>query len=129
MSAVLIYDGDCGICTDSARWTKKHVLDRSVVEITPFQALDYEAYGLTLDDVSNAAWWIDPDGTRHRGHLAAVRVMEHCSLRWRIAARVLGTWPISVGAGALYKWVAENRQRLSKGDAVCDSIRSPSPPG
>ena len=126
MTSVLIYDGDCGICTDSAKWTKKHVRDRSVVEITPFQALDLDAFGLTLEDVTNAAWWIDSDGTRHRGHLAVARVLDHCSLRWRLLAKVLRMWPLSVGAAALYRWIAENRQRLSKGDVACEPVRSPS---
>lgn len=129
MGAVLIYDGDCGICTDSAKWTRKHLRDRDAVTITPFQNVDLGAYGLTLDDVTSAAWWIDPDGTCHRGHLAVARAFEHCGLRWRVLGRVLRTWPVSVGAAALYRWIAENRQRLSRRDAVCEPIRSQSRPG
>ena len=126
MKAVLIYDGDCGICTDSAKWTRKHVVDRDSVRITPFQELDLVAFGLTLDDVANAAWWIDPDGRKWRGHLAAARAFEHCSRRWRILGRVLRTWPVSVGAAALYRWIADNRQRLSRGEVACEPVRSPS---
>ena len=128
MTAVLIYDGDCGICTDSAKWTRKHVVDRDSVQITPFQQIDYASYGLTLDDVSNAAWWIDPDGTKHRGHRAMARGLEHCSGRWVVVGKLIKTWPVSIGAAALYRWVAENRQRLSRGDDVCEPIRSPSRP-
>jgi predicted DCC family thiol-disulfide oxidoreductase YuxK len=129
VSGVLIYDGDCGICTDSAKWTRKHLVDRDSVQITPFQRIDYAAFGLTLDDVSNAAWWIDPDGTTHRGHRAVARALEHCAGRWWLLAKLLKTWPLSIGAAALYRWVAENRQRLSRGDAVCEPIRSESRPG
>ena len=126
MKAVLIYDGDCGICTDSAKWTRKHLRDRESVRITPFQAEDLDAYGLTLDDVTSAAWWIDPDGRKWRGHLAAARAFGHCSTRWRILGRVLRTWPITLAAAALYRWVAQNRQKLSKGDAACEPVRSQS---
>ena len=122
-TAVLIYDGDCGICTDSAKWTRKHLRRRHSVRITPFQEIDYGAYGLTLDDVSTAAWWIDADGRQHRGHLAMARALEHCSTRWWLLAKVIKTWPISIAVAALYRWVADNRGRLSRGDSACAAPR------
>ena len=48
VSERLVFDGDCGFCTTSANWLARG--DR--VETVPWQFLDLESVGLTVDQVS-----------------------------------------------------------------------------
>jgi len=41
--AVLIFDGDCLVCTSYANWARSHV--KVAVEIAPWQRIDLAAYG------------------------------------------------------------------------------------
>ena len=125
MTSTLIYDGDCGICLDSVLWARAHLRPGEDVTFVANQEIhDLDAYGLTRDDVASAAWWVDADGTTYGGHEAAAKTLERCNGPWPTVGRSLGVWPLRPGARALYRWVADNRHRLSrKGRPVC-----PTPP-
>src|SRR5438309_2415449 len=56
--AVLIFDGDCSVCTSCANWARQHVTGE--VEIVPWQRIDLATHDLNADDASAAAWWISP---------------------------------------------------------------------
>ena len=115
--AVLIFDGDCSVCTSCANWARRHV--KGAVEIAPWQRLDLATYGLTPEDVNAAAWWIGPDGRRYRGHAAVGR-----TLRARGGLLGLGGWlvsapPVSWGAALFYVVVARYRHRLPGATPAC----------
>ena len=79
----LIYDGDCGFCTQSAKWVEARVDSRAVVR--PWQAMRDElpAVGLSESDVSRAAFWVDERGRTYRGHRAIAKSLVasgHCVL-------------------------------------------------
>jgi predicted DCC family thiol-disulfide oxidoreductase YuxK len=115
----LIYDGDCGICTQSANWARARL--PADVEVVPWQALpDLAALGLTFDDVESAAWWVDDDGTLYRGEVAATRTLREIGGPWRVAAAVLNLAPVRPVARAIYELVARNRHRLSR-DRACST--------
>jgi predicted DCC family thiol-disulfide oxidoreductase YuxK len=120
---LLIYDGDCGFCTTSAAWAKRHF--RQAVDVQPWQSLDLSRYGLTEQDVITAAYWIDEAGTAHRGHEAAAYGLKAMAPAWRLLGAVLLTPPFSLAARGLYALVARNRHRLP---GSTDACRLPSTP-
>jgi len=115
---LLVFDGDCGFCTRSARWIEARVPDGRVV-VRPGQALDLAEVGLTADDVERAAWLIDDDGRRHRGHAAVARSLQAIGGFWRLAGSVMRVPPVSWLARAVYALVAQNRHRLPGATDAC----------
>ncbi|RMH78140.1 MAG: DUF393 domain-containing protein, partial [Actinomyces sp.] len=84
---MLVYDGDCGFCTASAHW-----IARRLPAGTPVVAAadaDLDGLGLSDHDVATAAWWIDPDGGRHRGHRAIARALVAAGGLWTLVGRML----------------------------------------
>ena len=59
--SVLVYDGDCGFCTTSARWVESKLLPAGGT-IAPWQSLELQMFGLSEADVTSASWWVDPQG-------------------------------------------------------------------
>jgi len=110
---VLIYDGDCGICNQSADWARAHL--PAGTEIVPWQSIDdLDALGLTVGDVQTAAYWVDDDGTLHRGEAAASAVLRRAGGGWRVACAAIDTPVVRPLARRVYSWVATNRHRLSR---------------
>jgi predicted DCC family thiol-disulfide oxidoreductase YuxK len=119
MEGVLIYDGDCGICNQSADWARAHL--PSGTEIVPWQSLpDLSALGLTVADVESAAWWVGDDGTLRRGERAVAQTLRAAGGRWRLLGAVVDARPVRPVARAAYGWVARNRHRLSR-DGACST--------
>lgn len=121
--AVLIFDGDCAICTSCANWARRHV--KGPVEIAPWQRIDLATYGLSPRDTMAAAWWIDPSGRRHRGHAAVGRTLRACGGWWRWAGRLLAVPPVSWVAALAYFVVARNRHRLPGATPACRTVTAP----
>jgi predicted DCC family thiol-disulfide oxidoreductase YuxK len=118
---LLVYDGDCRFCTDSARWFAAHLpLGYPVVAWQDLPALD--PLGLTADEVRDAAWWIDVSGRPLRGHRAIAAALIACKGWWAAAGFALRMPPISWLAAGVYALVARNRSRLP-GDAACEVPR------
>lgn len=115
----LIYDGDCNICTLSARWVRARL--RGAVEIVAAQTLtddDLMALGLMRTDVETAAYWIDDAGSR-RGHLAVGAALSRIGGPWRIAGWLLEAPALHPLWSAAYDLVARYRHRLPGGTAAC----------
>ncbi len=120
---MLIFDGDCGFCTTSARWIEDRLPEGTAVE--PWQALDIDALGLTEADVTTAAYWIDEDGTAHRGHRAIEFALKQAGSPWRAAGTVIGLPPFVWLAPVVYRLVAKYRYKLP---GATDACRLPSAP-
>ena len=114
---VLIFDGDCAVCTSCAEWARRHV--SGAVTIVPWQRADLAAYGLTPDDGARAAWWISPAGRRYRAHLAVGQTLRHCRGWWPVAGRLLSVPPISWVGALLYPVVARYRHLLPGATPAC----------
>jgi len=117
--SILVYDGDCGFCTTAAGWAagKFHHGER----VEPWQDLGpgLLAYGLSLEDVQDAAWWVNARGLRERGHRAVGRALRAGGgLRWIIGWFVL-TPPTSWLAAGIYRLVVRWRYRLPGGTPAC----------
>lgn len=116
MAGTLIYDGDCGFCTSSARW----LANRGRCEITPWQSLDLAPLGLTEDDVTRAAYWLDGSGhVSARGAGAVAEALRACGPGWRLTGRLIQLPPVRPLADVGYAWVARNRHRLPGSTDAC----------
>ncbi|NLJ53409.1 MAG: DUF393 domain-containing protein [Intrasporangiaceae bacterium] len=122
---VLIYDGDCGICTRLAALVTSRLRRReSDFAVAAWQDIDGDspglaAYGLTWEDCDAAAQWVAADGTVSAGQDAVARAL----LAARLPLRPLGALMLLPGvntlAGVVYRWVAANRSRLPGGTPAC----------
>ena len=108
---LLIYDGDCGFCSRTAAWLRRR-LPRGY-EVRASQRIeDLDSFNLSRREVHDAAYWIDPDGRQHRGHLAIVRALESSGGVLGPVARLGRVWPFEPLAAWLYDVIARNRHRF-----------------
>ncbi len=113
---VLIYDGDCAVCTRLATWAAA----RGNVPIAPWQSLDLEPLHLTEEDVRAAAWWVDGAGRQFRGERAVAKAMVARG-GWTVPFGVLLDLPgVRHLARPVYRFVARNRHRMPGATAACD---------
>src|SRR5688500_13587157 len=104
---LLVYDGDCGFCERTASWLRRRLPDGYAVR--PSQKLDLDQLGLSRREVHEAAYWIEPDGTLHRGHRAVIRAFEAVGGTIGPLARLTKAWPIDSVASWVYGVIARNR--------------------
>lgn len=116
MTATLVYDGDCAFCTSSVRALGR--LKLRVDDVTPWQFADLAALGLTVQDCDEAAWLVDGD-RRWSGATALGHLLLRSSWYWKPLGALLLTPPVSWVAKAVYRWVANNRDRMPGGTAAC----------
>jgi predicted DCC family thiol-disulfide oxidoreductase YuxK len=115
---VLVFDGDCGFCTRSARWGERRLPPGTAV--VAWQALpDLSTYGLTERDVRTAAYWIDADGRPHRGHRGVAHTLIAIGGAWSVLGRVMLIPPFSWLAAGVYRLVARYRYRLPGATDAC----------
>ena len=116
---LLIFDGDCGFCTTSARFATRWVDRRGRYAVVPWQQTDVARYGLTEADCIQAAQFVRPDGSVRAGHLAIADGLVHGAAPWRPVGHVLALPGISRLAARAYTWVADHRYALPGGTAAC----------
>jgi len=110
MTATLIYDGDCALCTWTAARGQR--LLPAPVTAVPWQRADLAALGLDQAAVEHSVQWVAPGQKPQAGHRAIARWLIASGLPWSLAGRLLLVPPISwLGAGA-YRLVANNRHRI-----------------
>jgi predicted DCC family thiol-disulfide oxidoreductase YuxK len=95
--------------------------------VAPWSAVDLDAHGLTVEQVTTQAWWVGADGRTEGGHRAVARALRAVGGAWGVAGRALGWRALAPLARPGYALVARYRHRLPGGTAAC---RPPtSPPG
>ncbi|MEO6512216.1 MAG: DUF393 domain-containing protein [Nocardioides sp.] len=115
MTDRLVFDGDCGFCTTSADWLAKG----GRVEVVPWQFLDLDSVGLTVEQVSTSVWWLHDDHPVDHSSRAIGRALIARGGVWSTAGRILLVPPMRPLADAVYRLVARNRHRLPGGTPVC----------
>jgi NADH dehydrogenase len=117
--SILVYDGDCGFCTTAARWAAGKFRHGERVE--PWQVLgpDLPNYGLSLTDVQDAAWWVNADGLRERGHRAVGRALQAGGGLRRFIGWFVLTPPTSWLAAGVYRLTVRWRDKLPGGTPAC----------
>lgn len=113
---MLIYDRDCGFCQWSLQVMRRF---GATCESRAWQECDLDALGLSLSDVTDAAWFIDGD-QKFRGHEAIAQTLR--SSRWlpvRILGRIVGSRVLRPVATPAYAWVSRNRHLLPGATQAC----------
>lgn len=118
-SGLLIFDGDCGFCTTSARFATRWVDRRQRYAIQPWQSVDLARHGLTEQDCIAAAQFVRHDGTVLAGHLAIAEGLKQGAPLWRPLGWLVTLPGISQLAGRIYTWVADHRYALPGGTPAC----------
>jgi predicted DCC family thiol-disulfide oxidoreductase YuxK len=106
----LVYDGDCGFCTATARWVERRLSDD--YRVIPSQQAELAALGLSQEDVARSAWWIGPDGTRWDDHRSIAAALKAMGAPWAAVGRLMTLGPINPLARSVYRLVANNRYRI-----------------
>ena len=116
---VLIYDGDCGICTRLVEFARRRL--RPAAELRAGGQLDVTAYGLTAAECAEALQFVTADGRVHSAQDAVAQLLLASGRVWRPAGHLLRLPGVNALAGLGYRWVARNRYRLPGGTAACAS--------
>lgn len=114
---VLVFDGDCGFCTSSARFLERRVPVRAAV--VAWQFADLDALGTTAERAQYEVLWVDRAGRVSGGAEAIGRMLMAAGGLWRVPGVLLRVPPVSWLAHGVYRLVANNRHRMPGGTAAC----------
>ena len=117
MSAVLVFDGDCGFCTACVEFTRRWI--RPGVDIQPWQFLDLADYGLTEEQCAEAVQFVNADGRIHSGSRAVTGMLRTANRPWPWIAALADSPAIAPIAASAYRLVARNRYRLPGSTPAC----------
>jgi predicted DCC family thiol-disulfide oxidoreductase YuxK len=114
---VLLYDGDCGFCTRSARLARR-ILPANCA-VAPWQGTDLAALGTTEVRAQREVLWVSRSGSVSGGARAIGRALMAAGFPWAVLGVPLLLPPLSWVAGGVYRLVAANRMRLPGGTPAC----------
>jgi predicted DCC family thiol-disulfide oxidoreductase YuxK len=145
MPATVIYDADCGICTQTKRAVEALDLFGAMRWI-PQQSPEARQAGIPMEEMQGAVQWLNA-GVRIQGYSALKRILACLPLFW-IAVVVwawLSPWTLLVPAcffapvsnpigNRAYAWVARNRYRFpgstcAAPSALSQQANAPNPDG
>ncbi|MDE3138854.1 MAG: DUF393 domain-containing protein [Acidobacteriota bacterium] len=117
---MLIFDGDCALCTRGARWLEERW--RSPVPIA-IAAQRVHAQHPLLDipsrrELDESLWWLE-GSRRDAGAAAVARSLLATSWPWRALGLLLLTPPLSWVASPAYSLLARHRHRLPGASDAC----------
>lgn len=113
---LLVFDGDCGFCTTSARFGQR-MLELEHVE--PWQFLDLDTLPVTEEACREAVQWIAEDGAVASAHDAVIAALRHTGGVWSLLGRLMAVPGVHWLAGVVYRWTARHRHRLPGGTPAC----------
>ncbi len=112
----LIYDGDCGFCTRSARLTEKLPVEARLV---PWQEADLAELRVTEDRARHEVLWVDETRRVFGGASAVAELLKHCGGPWESVGMILSAPVVRTLADWVYRRVSENRHRLPGTTPAC----------
>jgi predicted DCC family thiol-disulfide oxidoreductase YuxK len=124
---LLVFDGDCGFCTTSARFATRWVDRKERYALRPWQELDLEHYGLTEADCIEAAQFVTADGSVRDAHLAIAEGLKHGAPGWRPLGHLVAAPGVRWVARKVYTWVADHRYQLPGGTPACAPTAATAP--
>lgn len=117
---VLVFDGDCAICSTLSRFVGRRIRRRDDdFVIAAWQDLDLTELGLTEQQVIDALQWVTPAGRIASGADAVAAVLMAGHVWWRPFGAVIRLPLVNQLAAVIYRWVAANRDRLPGGTPAC----------
>jgi predicted DCC family thiol-disulfide oxidoreductase YuxK len=117
MEPMLIFDGDCGFCTTSARFIERRI--SSHAEFRPYQNTDLHALGITERRADHEVLWVSPDRRVFGGAQAVAKLLIDAGGPWRPLGLAMRVPPIRWIAHGVYHLVSVNRHRLPGGTPAC----------
>ena len=114
---VLLYDGDCGFCTRSARVARRIL--RGDCTVASWQETDLVALGTNAARAQQEVLWLSRSGSVSGGARAIAHALLAAGFPWALLGVLLLTPPLSWVARGVYRLVAANRMRLPGGTADC----------
>lgn len=101
----MVYDDSCVMCSAAARWVGKN---------TDLTLVPGSTSSLSADDLDRSVWLV---GDTTIGEALAVAGILKRSHRWwwRACGRVLALWGVRHVGNVVYRIVARNRHRFTKG--------------
>ncbi len=110
---VVLYDGECEMCSSALRWVKRR--DRED-RVHPVASGSEEARRMlgerSAQPIGSLQTW--EDGGRMRTGARAVATLLLRLPRWRWLGRIMVLAPVSWLLEPGYRWVARHRHRLSR---------------
>lgn len=127
---VLLFDGDCGFCSTSARFTRRWIDRKHRFDIEPFQTFSsaqLAAWGLDAQRCGESLHFVagptghapGPHPRAYAGAAAMAATLRAGAPGWRPAGMLLAAPGISGLAERAYRWVAAHRYRLPGGTPAC----------
>ena len=113
---ILVFDGDCGFCTSSARAGQRWL---SLQHVEPWQFLDLDGLGLTEEQCEAAVQWVAEDGAVSSAQYAVIAALRHAGGIWSGLGRLTALPGAHQLAGVVYRLVARNRYRMPGGTPAC----------
>jgi predicted DCC family thiol-disulfide oxidoreductase YuxK len=113
----LIFDGDCGFCTDVARHFERH--SRTPLTIVPWQIADLARFGLTQAQTSERVYLSTEEGNFSGAECFAELMKIQGDAFHRMVARIMRLPGVSRLAEWGYTLIARNRNRLPGGTPAC----------
>ena len=111
----LIYDGECGFCTNAAIWSRKRLPEpHGIAPSQDFDAAQLAAMGLSRADVERAAWWCEPGRTPVEGAECISRTLIAIGGRSALVGKLLWLPGVRVLSGIAYRWVAAHRPLVGR---------------
>ena len=112
---ILIYDGECGFCTNSAKWARdRFPAPHGIAPSQDFKDADLAAMGLTRADVDRAAWWYVPGEPPAEGAEAISKSLIAIGGRAALLGRLMWLPGVRLLAGVVYRWVASHRPLVGR---------------
>ena len=122
--AVFLYDGDCGFCTASAMFLRRHV--PTPARVVAWQDVDLAPLGVTAEQCRSAVQHV-ANRRVSAGPVAVADLLRTATgaraIGWRILGRLLRTRPVLLLAWPVYRLVARYRHRLPGGTQACEFPR------
>lgn len=119
MKPVLIFDGDCAFCTQTANFVRR-LNTHGRMEVMPWQTAGLLArFGLTEAQCQTAVQFVDEQGKIFSGAGAANQTLKRLGGAWRVASGLYALPGFHQLEDAAYAWVARNRYRLPGGTPEC----------
>jgi predicted DCC family thiol-disulfide oxidoreductase YuxK len=116
VTGTLLFDGDCGFCTTSARLLGRVAPGATVV---PWQQANLATLGVRADEAAASVQWVAPDGQVSAGAEAMARLLLDAGRGWAWLGRVMLLPGVRRLAQLGYRIVAANRHRLPGGTPAC----------
>ncbi|MFW6599317.1 thiol-disulfide oxidoreductase DCC family protein [Propionibacteriaceae bacterium Y2011] len=115
----LLYDGDCGFCTSSARWLRRRIGSADTVEVRPWRPDDEATYGITPAMADAEIHFVTEHGEVLGGADAVLGWWRTGTDSYPLLAQLLALPGLIQLTRAGYRLIAANRHRLPGSTDAC----------